>query len=108
MYPLVAGRKVTARGGHGSELAAVGGRELNFRPDCIPIALVSDEFQGQPVVIGRSCVVQNMGLTIVGRHQSIRSPIIVNVTSRQAACDPRVQEGTPPTGGDVVETGPGL
>src|ERR1700726_2899163 len=106
MYPLVAGRKITARRRDDGELAAFRSHYFNLGPNRIPIALVSDKSQGQPMVSGGSVVVQNMGLTIVSRNHCIHSPIIINVASRQSACNPGVRKNTPRTGGDINKPAP--
>src|SRR5580700_6854646 len=71
MYALVAGRKIAAGRRDRRKLPSSGTHKLNFGADCVPVALMSYEFEGDPMVIRRRIVVQNMNRTVIGRDHGI-------------------------------------
>src|SRR5882757_451970 len=88
MYAFITRRKVTACRSHGGQLRALGSDQLYFCADRIPVALVADEFQSQPMVQGLRCITEDVKRPIITGYHSVHSSVIVDITDCQAASHP--------------------
>src|SRR5438034_10412809 len=94
---------MASRGGNGGALRALGGYEFDFGADCVAIAFVGDELQGEPVILRGSFVVENVDGAIVGGDDGVEAAVVVDVTDGHAAAQPRLAEDDAGGGGNVDE-----
>jgi len=66
-------------------LRALGGDEFDFGADCVAIAFVADELQGEPVILRGSFVVKDVGRTVIGSDDGVEAAVVVDVTDGHAA-----------------------
>src|SRR5260370_15089935 len=85
---LVFRGEVTSGSAHSRELYPLPSYQLHFCANRITIALMADEFQHQPMILGRCLVAQNMGRSVISRDHRVQPPIIVYISARQSATDP--------------------
>src|SRR5260221_13664597 len=89
MHSFVARRKVAAACRYGRTLLALRSDDLHCSANSVPIALVADEIQSEPMALCVSFIAQNVDRTAVLRDNSVEAPVIIDVPDRHPATCPR-------------------
>ena len=103
MHALIARGKVTARGGHGLKLHALGSCQFHLSADAVAVATVANQLQNQPVVSCRRLVVQNVRRTVVRGNHCVRAAVVVNVAQSHPSPNPRLLENGARVGRNILE-----
>src|SRR5947209_11769725 len=92
MHPFVAGRQVAACCRDRRVLRSCRGGQLQLRADTVPVALMADQYQREPVVIGCGLVMDDMSGTAIGCDNGVDPAIVVDIADGHPPTHPRLPE----------------